>query len=61
MKTGVFIRAEVDGRWDNYDIGDSRLPDSVVAKWINAQSEGGIGFLKRLAMILLGRDPTAIT
>ena len=61
MRTGIFIRAKVGGRWDNYDIGDDRLPDSVVAKWINDQSEGGIGFLKRLAMILLGRDPAAIT
>ena len=61
MKTFIFIRANVDGRWKNYDIGDPKLPDAVVASWIHTKSDGDPRFLRRLVMLLLGRDIEAIS
>ena len=54
--TGILIRSEVDGKWDDYDIGDPRLPDETIIKWLRetAKKHGG-KFYQRLIMALLGR------
>ena len=59
MKTGIFIRAKVNGKWDSVDIGDVRLPDAEVATWLS--SSGGENVMaEKVAMILLGRDPLVV-
>jgi len=57
MNTGVFIRAKVDGKWGSYDIGDKKLSDEQIALWLITKD---LDFIKRLVMILLGRDQNAI-
>ena len=59
MNTGIFIRAEIDGKWKSVDIGDSQLPNTEVVKWL--RSRGGDNRLaERCVMILLGRDQTTV-
>jgi hypothetical protein len=55
METGIFIRAQIDGKWDSVDIGDPKLPDAEVLKWL--RSRGGRNeFAERCVMVLLKRD-----
>jgi hypothetical protein len=55
VKTGIFIRAEVNGKWDNYDIGDKALEDKQILWWL--RSRGGKNeWAERCVMILLGRN-----
>ncbi len=59
METGIFIRAQVDGKWDSVDIGDVRLPDAEIATWL--RSRGGKNeWAEQCVMILLGRDPKSV-
>jgi hypothetical protein len=59
METGIFIRAQIDGRWDSVDIGDPRLHDIEVFKWL--RSRGGENeFAERCVMTLLGRDQNIV-
>ncbi len=59
MKTGIFIRAEVNGVWDSVDIGDKRIPDSTVIKWLRSRGEKN-EWAERCVMILLERDQDAV-
>ena len=55
METGIFIRAQIDGKWDSVDIGDPRLSDEEVFKWL--RSRGGKNeFAERCVMVLLERN-----
>jgi len=55
--TGIEIRAEVDGKWGDYDLGDPRLPDETIIRWLRetAKKHGG-KFYQRLIMVLLARS-----
>lgn len=60
MDTGIFIRAQVDGKWDSIDIGDLRLPDIEVTKWLRSRG-GENAWAEQVVMLLLGRDPKIIS
>ncbi len=54
MRTGIFIRAQVNGHWDAFEIGDPRLSDKQVFDWL--RSRGGENpWAERVVMVLLGR------
>ena len=57
MKTGIFIREEVNGKWGSYDIGDERLSDKQVVGWLRQQclTQNLETFYERLVIVLLGR------
>lgn len=56
--TGVLIRAEVNGKWDTFDLGDPRLSNKQIKEWMRQQYlKEGNEFNLRLALILLSRDP----
>lgn len=58
MKTGIFIRAEIDGKWESVDIGDERVPDEDVLYWL--RSRGGRNpWSENCVLLLLGRKPIA--
>ena len=59
METGIFIRAQIGGKWDSVDIGDSRLSDKQVLDWL--RSRGGKNeWAERCVMILLGRNQNIV-
>ena len=37
METGIFIRAEIDGKLIAVDIGDKRLPDDMLLEWLRSR------------------------
>ncbi len=54
MNTGIFIRAEVNGKYDSYDIADKAITDRQLLDWL--RSRGGKNeFAERCVMILLNR------
>ena len=55
MKTGIFIRGQVDGKWGNYDIGDPQLPDSQVLNWLQ-ENAIRTAFTINLIMAILDRQ-----
>ena len=59
--TDILIRAEVDGKWGDYDMGDPRLPDETIIKWLRetARKHGG-KFYQRIIMALLGRRASSV-
>jgi len=59
METGILIRAEVGNRCGNFDIGDPKLPDREVVKWLRTH-ELESGFVERLVLILLGRNTPVV-
>ncbi len=60
METGIFIRAQVNGKWDTYDIGDKQLTDAQVLAWL--RSRGGKNtWAERVVMTLLGRNQNSVT
>ena len=55
METGIYIRAEIDGKWESVDIGDERLPNEQVLAWL--RSRGGDNILaENTVLLLLGRS-----
>lgn len=59
MKTGIYIRAQIDRHWENIDISDSRVPDERIFEWL--RSRGGCNpWAERVVMMLLGRDPATV-
>lgn len=61
MYTGIFIRAQVDGKWGSYDIGDPALPDSEVVGWMESRhDDAGHKYLMRLVMLLLDRSQDSV-
>jgi len=55
--TGIIIRAKVDGRWGDYDMGDPKLSDEQILDWLDKQiSESGQSFCKKLTLVLLSRE-----
>ncbi|MFA5301010.1 MAG: hypothetical protein WC389_22685 [Lutibacter sp.] len=56
MKTGILIRAEVNGKMGNYDIGDEALTDKQLLDWMLSRSESKCA--ERVVLLLLGRDQT---
>ena len=59
METGIFIRAQVDGKWDSVDIGDSRLPDIDIVRRLRSRGEKN-EWAEQCVMILLGRTPQIV-
>lgn len=58
--TDIIIRAEVDGKWGDYDIGDPKLSNEQILDWLNKQAEGlGPDFYKRVILTLLNRQSWA--
>ena len=58
MKTGVFIRANINGKWDSVDIGDKRLSDEKILEWL--RSRGGHNqWAENCVLLLLGRKQIA--
>jgi len=58
LKTGIFIKAKVDGNWNSVDIGDPRLSDESLAMWLMLQEPESI---KKVVMVLLGRNQDVVT
>ena len=57
METGIFIRAEVNGKWGNYDIGDKALNDVEVVRWMRqCYRDNGVEFYERLVLACLERN-----
>ena len=56
METGILIRANVDGGWQSLDIGDERIPDKEILRWL--RSRGGLNvWAENCTLLLLGRKP----
>ncbi len=34
IDTGIFIRAQIEGRWQSLDIGDPRLTAEQLLRWL---------------------------
>lgn len=60
METGIYIRAEVNGKWGSYDIGDPAISDQVVLRWLRESSIEDGKFYPRLVMVLLGRNRESV-
>ena len=61
MNTGIFVRGEVEGVLDPWDIGDPKLDDVQVLRWLRESYKShGSKFYERLVLTLLGRN-VAIT
>jgi hypothetical protein len=56
FETGIYIRAEIDGKWQAVDIGDPRLPDDELLLWLRTLPADG---LIRCVLLLLGRTRAA--
>jgi hypothetical protein len=56
--TGIFIRAEIDGKWQAVDIADPRLPDDQLVQWLRTTPERETAV--RVCLMLLGRDQDAV-
>ena len=55
METGIFIRAEIEGKWESVDIGDERIPDKEILLWL--RSRGGVNvWAENVALLLLDRE-----
>ena len=53
MKTGIYIRAEVDHKWGSWDIGDPAVSDEQVLSWL--RSSGGYNpFAANVVGLLIG-------
>ena len=52
MDTGIFIRAQVNGKWDAYDIGDKALSDKQVLDWMRSREHCA----EQVAMLFLDRN-----
>jgi hypothetical protein len=59
METGIFIRAQVDGKWGSYDIGDKTLSDKQVYEWLRRDKGKNI-LAERCVMVLLDRDQNIV-
>jgi hypothetical protein len=42
LDTGIYIRAQIDGKWESIDIGDARTPAPVVLRWLAGFSDDAI-------------------
>lgn len=42
MNTGMFIRAQIDGKWQSIDIGDPRLPADKLLEWLVTLPPSGV-------------------
>ena len=56
MNTGIYIRAEIDGKWDSVDIGDERLSNVQVLEWLRSRG-GSNPWAESCVLLLLGRKP----
>ena len=57
LETGIFVRCEVEGVFDNFDIGDPALDDVQVLRWLRETHKAqGTKFYERLVLSLLGRN-----
>lgn len=55
--TGLIIRAEIDGKWGDFDMGDPKLSNEQILDWLDKQAaELGVKFYKRVILILLARQ-----
>lgn len=59
METGIYIRAQIDGRWENVDIGDPRVPDERIMEWLRSRG-GSNPWAEKVVMMLLGRNPHSV-
>jgi hypothetical protein len=59
METGIFIRAEVNGEWGSYDIGDKTINDKQVLDWL--RSRGGKNeWAEQVVLTLLDRNQFSV-
>lgn len=56
METGIYIRAQIEGKWGAVDIGDERLPDKEVLEWLRSRGGENV-WAENCALLLLGRKP----
>jgi len=54
MKTGIFIRVQVNGKWGAYDIGDGLVSDEQVLEWLRSRGDNN-PWAENTVMALLGR------
>lgn len=54
MKTGIYIRAEIEGKWESVDIGDKRLSNEQVLEWLKSRG-GDNPWAENCVLLLLGR------
>ena len=58
MNTGIFIRAQIDGRWLSVDIGDTKLTADQTLIWL--RSRGGMNhWAENVVLALLGKEQIA--
>jgi len=58
--TGIYIRAEIDGKWESVDIADPRLPEDQLVRWLRGGTAPERELAVRVCLILLGRDQDAV-
>lgn len=58
METGIFVRAEIGGKWQSVDIGDPRFTDKEVLKWLRSRG-GNNPWAENCVLSLLGREQIA--
>ena len=56
MNTGIYIRELVDGKWQSIDIGDTRLSNEQVLKWLRSRG-GDNPWAENTVLLLLNRQP----
>lgn len=55
IETGIYIRAMINGKWESVDIGDDRLSDKEVLKWLRSRG-GSNPWAENVVLLLLGRE-----
>lgn len=58
MKTGIFIRAQLNGHYESVDIGDKRLPTDEILAWLRSRGGKNV-WAENCVLILLGREQIA--
>jgi len=58
METGIFIRAEINGKWDAVDIGDKRLSDEKILEWLRSRGGENV-WAENCVLVLLDREQIA--
>lgn len=56
--TGIFIRVEIDGKWESADIADERIPDETILTWLRSRGGNNI-WAENCVLLLLGRKQIA--